>query len=592
MPLASSIVLSSRSGAPSARSAAKPRTWLLDVPFEFRGVAAACGAVHDKKLRCYVWRGVGPLPAGLEPFAAERYSIQALREAEINGLPHVPAPPQGSVVPRDYQVACREAVLRAREAGFSGFLIADDVGLGKTIETWDSVLAMEDAETVLIVCPLAAVAAWRKTIIAMGDRGKRVVVINFDRLKALFEIPDEIRASKARKPPRKSRRKRRAKRKVRTLAGVATYADAMEFDVVVVDECQKVKNPGSGRSKLVVALRDHADFTLWLSATAGQHPLELAYLSSVLADATGDEADEIDDYPAWCVAQGIGVSRAAFGKLVWKGDGEDAESRRARRADLELIRTLLFEARGNRPVAAIRRIPQDIAGWPSVSRILMPVDLSVEDRVLYAQAWDEFRESAGLRPGVKSKDGKENPFVATLRFRQKASLLRTAATVELARDHIESGSQVAISCFFRESAEQMRGALEAAGFSVTTIDGSLSARRKEENRTLFQSGQADAVIYSVVEAINLHQGEMAGGERPRSNLIHDLRHSSIEMRQIEGRTHRDGKFSRAYWMCAADTVEEAIAEVVAARLESMSIMQGDDDMAEAIQEILERYACR
>lgn len=589
MPLATGLNFSSRNAKPQGAGARQGgRIWLLDVPFEFRGAAAAGGAAYDKKLRSYVWKGGGYLPDALLPFAAERYSFQAFREAELNGTPVAPAAPQGSIVPRDYQIACRDAALAARDAGFSGFLIADDVGLGKTIETWDAALAMRDVETVLVICPLAAIAAWRKTIIAMGDGGKRVVVINYDRLKALFEIPDEIKAKMAK---RKKGRRKATKRRVRTLKGVARFGEAMEFDLVIVDECQKVKNPGSARSQLVVSLRDESDFTLWLSATAGQNPLELSYLSSVLSDATGDSKKEIDDYPAWCRAQGIGVSKGAFGRIEWKGDGEDLEARRARHSDLELIRSLLFEQRGDRPLAAIRRVPQDIAGWPSISRILMPVDLSVEDRILYGQAWDDFRESAGLQAGARRASGsKENPFVAALRFRQKASLLRTASTVDFVCDQLEAGNQVAVSCFFRESSAQIVEALSSAGFAVTTIDGSLSPSVKEANRVLFQTGSADVVVYSVMEAINLHEGEMPGGSRSRSNVIHDLRHSSIEMKQIEGRTHRDGKFSRAYWMCAADTVEEAIAEVVASRLESMSIMQGDDDTARAVQEILERYA--
>ena len=47
------------------------------------------------------------------------------------------------------------------------------------------------------------------------------------------------------------------------------------------------------------------------------------------------------------------------------------------------------------------------------------------------------------------------------------------------------------------------------------------------------------------------------------------------MKQIEGRTHRDGKFSQVYWLLGADTVEEEIAEIVAQRLKNMSTMHGD-----------------
>jgi hypothetical protein len=58
------------------------------------------------------------------------------------------------------------------------------------------------------------------------------------------------------------------------------------------------------------------------------------------------------------------------------------------------------------------------------------------------------------------------------------------------------------------------------------------------------------------------------------------------MKQIEGRTHRDGRFSQVYWMLGADTVEEQLAEVVAGRMRSMSLMQGDKATQDDIERML------
>lgn len=584
MPIAAARPPSKAGHSAGPPRAGSQRRWVLDVPFSMRGVAAAAGARWDAAVGAYLWSGGGRLPDALVPFSADAYSWAAWRQAELNGDPVVAMPPAREIVPRDYQRQCSSAILAARRAGHSGFLNADDVGLGKTIETWDAILAMDDVETVLVVCPLAAVAAWRQTIRWMGDRGKRVVVVNYDRLKSVFDVPRAI-PSKA-GPSRRG--KVRAQRRVRTLKGAVRYGSAPGFDVLVIDECQKIRNASSARAGFVVKLRDECGFTLWLSATAGQNPVELSHLAPILCDATGSGESEMEDYVAWCKSVGIGVYRGDFGRIVWRGDTEDGAQREASRADLDLINAMLFSSWRGRVPVGIRRKPEDIAGWPSVNRILIPVDLTPEDRVLYDQAWSEFRASAGLSPAQRAAQGRPNPMVERLRFQQKASLLRTAATVDLARTLLEQGQQVAVSCFFKESSDAIVAAL-ASDYSVTTIDGRLPPQAKEANRRMFQAGSADVVVYSVVEAINLHQGEMPGGERPRSNLIHDLRYSSIDMKQIEGRTHRDGRFSRAYWLCAAGTVEERIAEAVAVRLESMSLMQGDDDTARAVQEILERY---
>jgi hypothetical protein len=66
-------------------------------------------------------------------------------------------------------------------------------------------------------------------------------------------------------------------------------------------------------------------------------------------------------------------------------------------------------------------------------------------------------------------------------------------------------------------------------------------------------------------------------------VIHDLRWSAIQMAQIEGRCHRDGRFAQVYWTYADDTLEERIAAVVCRRLQSMKSMVGDD--VETLREI-------
>lgn len=575
MPLATSRSLSRilRRPPPQPPGAPKPivpqvsRTFLLEVPFEARTLAQANGAAWDPKVKSFLFKGTS-LPRALAPYGATDYSWERLREDEINGIVRQPSVPQGDVVLRPHQKEAVSAANKARAAGRSGFLIGDDVGLGKTIEAWKVILDQPDLEDVLIVCPLAVVAHWRRTIRLMGDGGKRVVVINYDRLKRLFDVPPTISTTK------KRRGKKPVARKVRTLKGVAAFGTAHEFDAIVLDESHKCRNPDSARSKLVLKLGADAEFILWLSATSGQNPLELAYLAPLLSEATGARAKDLEEFEKWCMAQGIGVSKGKFGKWNW------VESEK----DLHIMRDMLFA--GDVP-AGIRRSPVDVAGWPEINRILMPVELDAADRVLYRNLWSEFRDELGLSRGRDSKNG----LVAQLRFRQKSSLLRTAATADLAQDLLEQGLQVAISVAFRETLDVLMEALGKAGYEVTSIDGSMGATAKETRRLDFQYGRAQVCLYTVEEAISLHQKEFADApDVPRANLIHDLRWSAIAMKQIEGRTHRDGKFSQAYWLVGEDTIEEGIAEVVANRLRSMSAMQGDDGTVRAIEELLRKAA--
>jgi hypothetical protein len=558
------------------RKSAAAHTFVLDIPFAMRTAAQQSGAVWNSNAKAFLYRG-DTLPGPLETFRSELYSWERLKEDELNGLDAIPRPAQKVVQLREHQKQAVAAIQAAVSAGRSGFLNADDVGLGKTIETWAGVLDMQEVETVLVVCPLAVVAHWRRTIQWMGDAGKRIVVINYDRLKKLFDVPSEIASRSA------SRRKKRKARKVRSAKGIARYGEAYGFDLIVWDESHKLRNPDSARSKISLRLNAEADFVVWLSATAGQNPLELAYLAPLLAASTGSRASDLKDFEEWCRAQGIGVTSGAYGKWLWRGDVKDPQQREGMDEDLEKIRSMLFE--GLVP-AGIRRSPADIAGWPEINRILLPVALDACDRAQYAKDWAEFRDELGLEARGRANSGRG--LVARLRFRQKASLLRTAATVDLAEELLEQNLQVAISVAFRETMDIIRDALVANGYAVAEIHGDMAGPEKEYQRLRFQRGEAPVCVYTVEEGISLHQGEYNGAAR--ANLIHDVRWSAIQMKQIEGRTHRDGTFSQVYWIIAENTIEEQIAELVAGRLRSMSRMNGDEATVADIERLLGEFA--
>ena len=111
----------------------------------------------------------------------------------------------------------------------------------------------------------------------------------------------------------------------------------------------------------------------------------------------------------------------------------------------------------------------------------------------------------------------------------------------------------------------------------------------EAVRLAFQRGELDVVIFTVTESISLHQHEMEGGARPRELIIHDMRHSAIQLQQIEGRCHRDGQRALIHYAFAENTVEEAVTARVVNRMAAMDGMAGDDIamFQEIVDEIVE-----
>jgi hypothetical protein len=547
----------SRTPGPVAPVPAPPkpavRSYVLDVPFQLRADCSALGARWTPAHRATIYTGAA-LPRSLARFRSTPFSIERELETKINGgiaPDEDPSAGTGTITPRAHQVTAIDLIARAAKAKRPGFLLADDVGLGKTISAWGAVLKMPFAKHVLIICPLDVVPHWRNTLVAMGTGGREVLIINYDRLGKLFEVDEAVRA------------------KVKSRKGLARRGEARVFDLIIEDESHRTKNPTTARSKFAAKLVAEAKFTLWLSATAGQNPLELSYLAPLLADVTGAKAKDLKDFEQWCLDLDIGVRRGAFGKWEWAGDPKDCDR----------IHAMLFK--GKLP-AGLRRSPSDIRGWPEINRILTPITLDPNERDLYDAAWTQFRKDLSL--ATKGGDPK-NAMVVKLRFRQKGSMLRVGGTVALALSLLENRQQVAISVAFHETLSVIKAALEKEGYACAEIHGKLSGAQKEQERLRFQRGGCPVALFTVEEGISLHQGEH--NDVPRSEIIHDLRWSAIQMAQVEGRCHRDGKFAQMYWTYAEDTVEEHIARVVAGRVQAMKGMLGDDrETLKAIESLL------
>jgi SNF2 family DNA or RNA helicase len=520
---------------------------MLNVPYEDRKFAQWGGARWDGELKKWVYVGE-TLPERLQPYRSVPHSPERWVEDDINGRTESLAP-RGRVSLREHQSRAAEAISAAHSDGRVGFLLADDVGLGKTYSTIEALHQMGSKLNVLVLAPLSVVPHWRRSLESYGTGGHRWCVLNYDRAKSLLDTPDE--AVNAVRTRTKNKR-------------IATKGQSkVAWDVVICDEAHRLKNPNSQRSAAVRSLiKAHGTdaFVLWMSATAGQNPLELAYLAPLLAEQTGSKVRDLNDFESWCKQLGLSVKKGSFGQWGW-----DRNER-----DLELMRSLLFE----NGEAGLRRRPQDLAGWPEMVRSLTPVELTNSERSLYEQAWEEFCEVLLL---AKKGQDSQNAMVAALRFRQKSSYLRTSHTVRFAEDLLENGMQVAISTQFLESARAIADALPGS----VVISGKENAAQREDARLMFQRGQSKVAVFTITEGISLHAGEQAveATSAERALLIHDLRWSALDMAQIEGRCHRDGEKAVAYYLYGESTVEEGVAAAVLQKLSDMASMLGDDMLA-------------
>ncbi|PTM42293.1 SNF2 domain-containing protein [Bosea sp. 124] len=463
------------------------------------------------------------------------------------------------MVPHAHQRAARDAILAARAAGVPGFLLGDLTGLGKTLSSWLALSAMPEQD-ILVICPKGAIPQWRRTMALSGLAAKRVTLMNFEKTKSLLAPPVDSK-----------KRSVRAKNNELAKHGVPKRV----WPLVVIDEAHRIRNPNSQQGLVCRQMAAAANFTIYLSATAGQSPHELSYLGPLLARAAGMPSADLDGFRLLMKRLKIGRAKGRWKNWSWEPN----------EADRKAMADLLY--RGANAIG-LRRRPEEIAGWPEVQRELAPVALDAAARKLYDATWREFRKELGLAGGSTRKP---QGWAADLRFRQKASLLRIPGTVDFCDDLLGNDEQVAVSVAFLETSAMLADALRGRGWRVGEINGERSGAVNEETRLSFQTGQLDAVIFTVTESISLHRGEMPGGERERSLVIHDMRHSAIQLQQIEGRCHRDGQHATIFYAYAEDTVEEAVAGTVIQRMAAMEGLAGDDTrMLEAIAGIVEARA--
>jgi len=171
-------------------------------------------------------------------------------------------------------------VMRFIESPVGRMLIADEVGLGKTIEAtyiWKEIQARHAARRLLIVCPAALRAKWRVDL-----RKRFNIAADIVSAKHLLERLEEVATGRhsdsfvfitglegIRAPSSfddEDKRGTRARLARLIDQNVANESFAL-FDQVIIDEAHYLRNPSTGSNRIARILRDAARHFLLLTAT-------------------------------------------------------------------------------------------------------------------------------------------------------------------------------------------------------------------------------------------------------------------------------------------------------------------------------------
>ena len=232
-----------------------------------------------------------PEPWGPQTFGA-REALLAARDLSWSRTGGVVALAGARVRPLPHQLLVAQRVLADRQVRF---LLADEVGLGKTIEAgliMQSLLAMRPQMRVLVVAPGALISQWFVELYVKFG-GRKFLMLDSERCASYAGNPwDEqfVIASS------------------RTLEELKAK-DSLRFattrwDLVIVDECHRMQ-PGGPLYKRIAALSKQTPHVLLLSATPGRQHAD-AYLA--LLHLLQPEAYPLDDHDGFAAKLAAGDS--------------------------------------------------------------------------------------------------------------------------------------------------------------------------------------------------------------------------------------------------------------------------------------------
>ncbi|HUR45928.1 MAG TPA: SNF2-related protein, partial [Candidatus Saccharimonadales bacterium] len=477
------------------------------------------------------------------------------RAEQQSGEAKLECPPLGTLenVLRPYQKTGVAWLHFLRKNAFGGIL-ADEMGLGKTIETLAYLKTLHEAragsmiQPSLIICPTSLVFNWVAEAAKFTPEFK-VLALNGPQRHALFsEIPNSHLVVTSYALIRRD---------------LERYRE-IEFDTVVLDEAQHIKNRQTQNAQAVKSVR--SIHRLVLTGT----PLENSVLDlwSIFDFLMPGYLGSAQDF------------KERYESPIVKGKDQAAQARLARRLRPFILRRLKSEVAKDLP----ERIEQ-----------VSFCELTEDQRAVYERVIDASRkevlEAVGAQGLAKSR---MVILTALLRLRQICCDLRllnlentNAASAsgkldlfnELLEEVVDGGHRVLVFSQFVSMLQIIKERLDAEEIEHCYLDGSTVNRGEVVNR--FQNSPNIPVFL-----ISLKAGGVGLNLTGADTVIHfDPWWNPAVEDQATSRAHRIGqsKVVTSYKLITRNTVEEKILALQTRKKEIIkATLSGEEDLASAL----------
>lgn len=409
------------------------------------------------------WEACWWQPLSVEIQRAEATAVTESQAAFCDDF-QVPMPLGTTLLP--YQVAgVKYASQRTR------CLIADQMGLGKTVQAIGLLNLINQPRRILVVCPAS-------------------LKLNWERELRRFSVHDlEVVICSGRKPSDKVDQQIANSSKCvviiinyDVLPGWRPYLDTMDLDLVVCDEAHYAKNEKAARTKATLGLRGNK--IVWLTGTPAENrPVEL-WTACKTMDPDGLGKKYLGFVYRFCDAHNDGYG------LDVSGHSNSEELARRLRTKF-MVRRLKADVLTELPAKRHQIVPLDLNGtakefaqaqdWSKIEELRVKAELALadEDDAAYLAAVEELNSSIRFA------------FEDAAKVRSQLAEKKLPKVIEHLEMLLENGEPIVVFAHHRSMVD---GIADHFGDRAVRVHGDVSMTARQEAVDKFQSGKADIFV--------------------------------------------------------------------------------------------------
>jgi SWI/SNF-related matrix-associated actin-dependent regulator 1 of chromatin subfamily A len=467
---------------------------------------------------------------------------------------------------RDYQVAPLEYILSRR----GRILLADDVGLGKTITSASYFLYTKINYPLLIVCTASTKLQWerefkrfdlsnKKVVVCEGlasvhKHDADVVIINYDLFSSHV-----------------------CKEKNRYMVSDALDdLKSMKFQGVILDECQRMKSPDTLWNNGIRFVIDEVPNVLALSATPIENkPIEFFNILNILRPDIWHNYRHFAE--RYCNGH-MAKRYIRYGKTRKTQEYFDVSGSSNLPELYELLKKHVM----------FRRVNQGtIAGLPKVSPpIVLPLRMSPAQLKEYEAILNDEAETTTRKGGTTTAG---NTLTRTNRLKEFAAVAKLEYVKTFLKDFIANGDDKIV--VFTEHHITIDTLYEEFKKYSVKFDGRTSSKKKDDAKEKFIKDKDVRIFFGQVASA----GEGLDGLQTVCNKLMyvELPYKPTTIRQCNGRVERVGspfEYVVVYFPILLDTVEERIIDILVDKQTNiLTVLDGDmndESITRQVREVL------